>query len=362
MLTPVRCGATGLRVTTAALLLLLAACGSSGGDPIDPLAETYCAECSEFISCERVVNEALKAPCPEETRAYYQCVTDNACEPAACESEWEERTICMGESPGAMVADRIISLAPSANLGHRGTGPTRPDHPFPENSIASFVAAMEEGANGIELDVELTMDGEVVVMHDDTVDRTTDCTGCVSAMTLDEVRGCRLLDGAGVATDERPPTLVDVYAAISGDALINIELKLIGPNCASDETEATLLVDKVLSEVIRLGGESRTLFSSFDEAIVERVKTMQPGFYSALVSTVPTEELVERAVQLNQDAIHPISTVSKDVVEAALDAGLQVNVWSANTAEQMQAQIDKGSTGIITDEPGILADLISMEP
>ena len=159
---------------------------------------------------------------------------------------------------------RVFDDRCSANIGYRGTGPTREGHPFPENSISSFLAAMNEGADGVQLDAAITQDGQIIVMHDDTLDRTTNCTGCVSAMTLNEIRACRLLDGAGSLTEERPPTLLEVYSAIDGTALINVELKVFEPPCLTDTTGPEQLVPAVLEEVTRIGGEARTIFSSLD--------------------------------------------------------------------------------------------------
>ena len=344
------------------LLLLAVACDSSSGEePIDPLATAYCEACSEELTCERVVTETLTILCPDETRAWYSCVTEAACDETACEVEWAARDLCLGRAPKDKVRLAIAIRRPSANLGHRGTGETRKGHPFPENSISSFVAAMDEGADGIELDVEITQDGQLVVMHDDTVDRTTDCTGCVSEMTFDEVRACRLLDGDGVATEKRPPTLVEVYSALEDTALVNVELKVFGPECATDTTGPEELVPLALEEVTRIGAESRTIFSSFDETAAELVKTERPGYYSALLLPVAATgpEYVEKALLLNQDAIHPFLSVLAETVQEALDADLQVNIWTVNTEERMQEQLDKGSTAIITDEPAILADLLA---
>jgi glycerophosphoryl diester phosphodiesterase len=344
------------------LLAIVGACGSSGSEPIDPIAIEYCALCSELNSCERVVDETLKAPCPDETAAYYTCVTEASCDESACEAEWMARQLCAGSAPRDMVQETIAELAPSANIGHRGTGPTREGHPFPENSISSFEAAIADGADGIELDVEITMDGEIIVMHDDTLDRTTNCTGCVSAATFDEIRACRLLDGDGNPTDERPPTLAEVYAVIGGNALINVELKVFGPECETGTTGAEALVEAAVAEVVLIGGESRTLFSSFDETAAGLVKTDYPGLYSALLSLQPDQAFIETALDLEQDAIHPFFSISADDVTFALESGLQVNVWTVNTADLMQQQIDKGSTAIITDEPGILTDVLADQP
>ncbi len=350
---------TRTRANWVGFLLLAFGCGSSSGAaPIDPVATAYCAACSEDSSCERVVNETINANCTDETRAWYSCTTENACDTSACDAEWDERMICMGESPADVVRDRIRLLAPSANLGHRGTGPTRAGHPFPENSLSSFLAAMDAGADGLSFDVEITLDGQLIVMHDDTLDRTTNCTGCVSAMTFDEIRACRLLDGAGTVTDERPPSLLEVYSTIGGNAIMDVELKVFGSECLTDTTGPAQLVEAVLDEITLIGGERRTIFSSFDETVADLVKTIRPGYYSALLSSDPGPELVETALSLKQDAIHPLFSVSAETVGAALEAGLQVNVWTVNTADSMQAQLDKGATAIITDDPAVLADLL----
>jgi glycerophosphoryl diester phosphodiesterase len=343
-------------------LVLAVACGSSSGPaPIDPLAVEYCEKCCDSCdetdpafeqqkaSCERQINEALTVVCPDETEAYYACVTGNVVEPpdpnnlkcdtTACETEWAARNLCLGTAPRDDVRARIFSVRVfddrcSANIGYRGTGPTREGHPFPENSISSFLAAMDEGADGVQLDAAITEDGEIVVMHENRLDLTTDCAGCVSDMTLDEIRACRLLDGAGNTTEERPPTLLEVYSAIGGTALINVELRVA--------TAAAL------------------------------VKTERPGYYSAIVSDETGEAEVEQAVELKQDAIHPDASVPKDTVTSARDADLQVNVLVVDTVDEdttdeqiadlMEEQIAKGSTAIIAAEPAILADVLAAHP
>jgi glycerophosphoryl diester phosphodiesterase len=368
------------------VIALAAACSSSPGDePIDPLATAYCDACSELSSCERVVTEALTIVCPDETRAWYTCATDNACDEMPCELEWAERDLCMGRAPKDKVRVRILSVRVfndrcSANIGYRGTGPTRKGHP-PENSISSFLAAMDEGADGVQLDAAITKDGEIIVMHDDTLERTTervldtpednDCTGCVSAITLDEIRACRLVDGAGNTTEERPPTLLEVYSAIGGNALINVELRVFEATSECPVgTDPEELVPAVLEEVARIGGENRTIFSSVDATAAALVKTERPGYYSAIVSDETGEDEVEQAVALKQDAIHPDASVPKDTVTSARDADLQVNVLVVDTADLtdaqiadlMEEQIAKGSTAIITSEPAILADALAAHP
>jgi glycerophosphoryl diester phosphodiesterase len=153
--------------------------------------------------------------------------------------------------------------------------------------------------------------------------------------------------------------LAEAYAAAGESALVNVELKVYEPPCLTATTGPEQLVPLALEEVAAIGGEDRTLFSSFDETAAELVKTERPGYYSGLLSFVTGPDQVETALLLGLDAIHPFLSVSADTVQDALDSGLQVNVWTVDGAEVMQDQIDKGSTGIITNEPAIFAEVVA---
>jgi len=261
------------------------------------------------------------------------------------------------------VRDRIDALAPAANLGHRGTGVSVPGNPLPENSISAFREAIVRGANGVELDAELTSDGQLVVMHDDTLDRTTTCEGCVSAFTLAEIQRCRLLDGDGRPTDEIPPTLSEAYAAIPSEALVNVELKAFGSDCLTATTGPDDLARAAVAEVRSLSAAGRTLFSSFDEEAAETVRA-EGDLYSALLLSVGSSTAqtwpdgLARAIAIDQDAIHPFFIIPPEGIAAALDAGLQANVWTVDRPEDMDAALDAGATAIITDLPGVLARVI----
>lgn len=270
-----------------------------------------------------------------------------------------------GDAPGSsappnhVVREHIASLAPSANLAHRGTGPTRPASPFPENSLPAFVDGMEQGADGIETDVELTADGKLVLMHDDTLDRTTTCSGCVSAYTLAEVQACRLLDGDGEPTDDHPPTPAELYAVLPRTALVNIELKVYDTDCRTASTGPVDLARTTVAEVERLGATWRTLFSSFEEEAALAVKAVDPGLYSAQLLVAAPRDAIARAAELGLDAIHPLYGIPAADVGFALDLGLQVNVWTVNGVAAMNQSLDKRVTAIITDEPGVLVEVIA---
>ncbi len=258
-----------------------------------------------------------------------------------------------------VVRQRIEALAPAANLAHRGSGPTRPLSPLPENSLAAYRSAIALGADGIELDVELTSDGQLLVMHDDTLDRTTTCAGCVNTYTLAAAQDCVLVDGHGNPTDEHPPTLTQVYAALPPDALVNVELKVYGDECGTPTTGADTLARTAAAEIRRLGAARRTLFSSFEEEAVVALKRADPDLYAAWLTGTASPADVAHIAAIGLDAIHPTwSGISAENVVAARAAGLQVSLWTVNSRPFLTQALSKHPTAIITDEPGVLAELL----
>lgn len=270
-----------------------------------------------------------------------------------------------GSGPEALparevVRARLAALAPAANLAHRGSGPTRPLSPLPENSLVAFRQAMARGADGIELDVELTRDGELLVMHDDTLDRTTTCRGCVSAWTLGDAQACALLDGRRQPTAESPPSLAQALAVLPAAALVNVELKVYGPACVTADTGPAALASAAAAEVRRLGAAERVLFSSFEEAALLALRRADAELYAAQLGGNAALGDVEHAAALGFDAIHPTwSGIAADTVAAARGRGLQVALWTVNGRTFLGQALDKGPTAIITDEPEVLAALLA---
>jgi glycerophosphoryl diester phosphodiesterase len=255
------------------------------------------------------------------------------------------------------VRTRLERLAP-ANLGHRGTGPTRPLGRFPENSLNAFRAAIRAGADGVELDVVLTADRQLLVLHDDTLDRTTSCRGCANTFTLAEAQACFLRDGTGSVTDQRPPSLAEAYAALPRQALVNVELKVFGDPCVDPRTGPVPLARTAVAKVQELRAASRTIFSSFNEVAVAAIKQTDPTLYAALLSGAPQAGLIERVTGLGLDAVHPsFSGVSGEFVAAAHAAALQVNVYTVNGRRFLMEALDLGVDAIITDDPELLHQL-----
>jgi glycerophosphoryl diester phosphodiesterase len=261
------------------------------------------------------------------------------------------------------VRERIARLAPAANFAHRGQGPTRAGNPFPENSLAAFRAAIDQGADGLEMDSELTEDGRLILMHDDTVDRTTECQGCVSMLSFESVRRCRLLDGDGQPAGEVPPTLDEVFALAPKDMLINVELKVFSGACLTHGHGAVELATAMVATLRRLGVERRTIVQSFDARALASVKSQAPDIYTAYLVTGLRARDIEAALELRADAIQPggpfpLIVLPPANLRAALDAGLQVIPWTVNDVDSIHTLLDSGVNGIISDYPALVREVV----
>lgn len=251
------------------------------------------------------------------------------------------------------------------NLAHRGASARAP-----ENTLEAFRLAVEAGAGGLELDVHVTRDGEVVVIHDATVDRTTDGSGAVAEMELEEIQ---LLDagyrfspdggrnfpyrGRGV----RIPTLTEVYASFP-EARVNADIK-----------EAQSGAEEAVLRVIRsAGAEERTLIASTEHAVVRRVRRISRGRIATAASRreIAAFYVLSRArlgalARPVYDALQVpvehrgIELVTPRFLRAARSMGVRVDVWTINDAAQMRWLLDLGVSGIMTDHPEVLAALLA---
>jgi glycerophosphoryl diester phosphodiesterase len=223
-------------------------------------------------------------------------------------------------------------------IAHRGASGT-----CPENTLAAFRRAAVLGADMVELDAQLTRDGEVVVLHDFTLERTTDGNGAVRERMAAELR---VLDaGAWFAPafrGERIPTLGEVLAAVA--LAVNVELKPAG----DDGLEA-----RALAVVERAGALARVVFSSFDVAVLRRLRARSveatvallwdAGPVSAALSLA--EGVAARALHLRKEAATPAA------LARAAEAGLPIRVWTVNDPAEFRAFVEAGVEGIFTDHP-----------
>jgi len=226
-------------------------------------------------------------------------------------------------------------------LGHRGAK----GH-APENTLPSFFKAIELGATMAELDVHLSRDGELVVIHDATVDRTTDGTGRIADLTLEEIKR---LDAGGWFSPEfrgvRVPTLREVFEAVGSRILINVEVK-------KGEEPYAGIAEKLAREIEACGMLERVVISSFEPRYLHELRPLLPGVELALLYSKPRPGVIDEAVRSGWQALHPhLSLVTKEFVDEAHAKGLRVRAWNPNEVEQMRPLIAAGVDGIGTDFP-----------
>ena len=241
-----------------------------------------------------------------------------------------------------------------ANVSHRGASVQ-----FPENTLASFRAATEAGADGLELDVRVTRDGHPVVMHDATVDRTTDGFGAVAGMTLEAVR--RLDAGRPDRPGERVPTLREVFEEFP-DVAVNIDIK------DWDLPGAETVVLDVLREA---GAADRVLVASADHRTLRRFRRASAGefrtgasrreiavFYA--LSRLHLERLLRPAYVALQVPVDygPLRLLTPRFVRAAHLLGVRVDVWTINEPGRMREVLDLGADAVMTDRPDVLAEVL----
>ena len=259
---------------------------------------------------------------------------------------------------------RTLDRSWPVNLAHRGAAARAP-----ENTLEAFRLAVEEGAGGLELDVSLTRDGEVVVIHDATVDRTTDGSGAVAGMTLDELRrldaGHRFSPGGGSSFPYRGlglrvPTLAEVYREFP-EASVNVDIKV----AQAGAEEAVL---RVVRDADAVG---RTLVASTDHVIVRRFRKVSGGSVSTgasrreiaifyLLSILRLEALARPAYETLQVPVEHwgITLVTPRFLSAARSIGVRVDVWTINGPAEMRRLLDLGVGVVMTDRPEVLARVL----
>ncbi len=236
-------------------------------------------------------------------------------------------------------------------IAHRGFSGSAP-----ENTMIAFKRGMEAGSDMIELDVRLSKDGEVVVIHDETLERTTSGKGRVIDLTLDELN--QLDAGSKFHSSfsgERIPALREVLEMAKRKVLVNIELK------KGDYGRWTIfdLADRTLREVENAGMVDQVLFSSFDPIALERVLKKNPTVAVAYLYNRPwnfPREVTDGQPFFTLNCRKSVLT-SKNISQAHQE-GIRVGVYTLNTEEEMERFIDLKVYAIITDYPDRLIKIL----
>jgi glycerophosphoryl diester phosphodiesterase len=232
------------------------------------------------------------------------------------------------------------------NIAHRGASTAAP-----ANTLSAFEKAVELGADGIELDVHLSADGVPVVIHDWTVDATTDGTGRVADLSLAALKELDAGSRFGPAfAGERIPTLEEVFAAVGRPLLVNVELKVPSGRDRGLEEAVAALVE-------RHGLASRAFVSSFDPHALRRMRRVAPhlplGFlYSPTPSSCLTRARAGLMRDLRPEAMNPYwMLVRRGTVRRAHARGRRIVPWTVDDEAAMRRLAGWGVDGIITNRP-----------
>lgn len=219
----------------------------------------------------------------------------------------------------------------------------------PENTLLAFAVALDLGADAIECDVQRTRDGGLIIFHDGIVDRTTDGAGPVGDMSLAELRS--LDAGRYRRTPQRIPTLDETLTFVrERGAGMNLEIKGESAGEAQETARACLPTLRALDDASR----TRVLVSSFDHPALAVLRRELPSLRIGLLygKEWRGRDLVSPARKLGAEAIHPDRRiVTPKLIRRAHDAGLRVNVWTANKPATIRRLIAWGVDGIFSDYP-----------
>ena len=232
-------------------------------------------------------------------------------------------------------------------LAHRGASAYRP-----ENTLEAFALAIEQKADGIELDVHLTQDGYVVVAHDERLERVSNGTGFINDHTLDQLKALNFNRCFPAQSACRIPTLEEVYSLVKGSpAKVNIELK-------TTEFMYPELPQKLIRLEREYAMEERVIYSSFNHYSLLAIKQIKPDAKIGLLYALGVVDPWVYAKYVSAAAIHPhyaIIMALPDAVRLCHENGILVNVWTVDDAKALGYMFQCGVDAVITNRPDVAA-------
>lgn len=235
------------------------------------------------------------------------------------------------------------------NFAHRGFSGK-----YPENTMLAFQKAFEIGVDGIEIDIQLTKDQELIVIHDTTVNRTTDGKGYVKDKTLNELQQLNAAHKfPEISNKEIIPTLKEYFEWVKEKPLLtNIELK-------TNVFEYPGIEEKVIKLIQEYQLQHTIIFSSFNHYTIKKLKELDSTIKCGLLSSDWLVDFGEYAKKVGVECVHPAHYTLQNpiVLNELLEKQLEINTWTVNKEEQMRSLIQAGVTSIITNYPDKLNNI-----
>jgi glycerophosphoryl diester phosphodiesterase len=234
-------------------------------------------------------------------------------------------------------------------VGHRGSAATHP-----ENTLPSFQAAIDAGADAVELDVRVSADGVAVVMHDADVGRTTNGSGLVHELTLPELKRLDASGGRGGAHEV--PTLADVLELASGRVAVNLEIKNL-PGEPGFDGPVEAAVQAALGDLERAGFAGPVLVTSFNWSSIERSRALAPDLPTGFLSLAAVAPVA--ALDYVRQAGHPfvlpnvlaLRQAGPEFVDEAHRHGVRVGTWTVDDPETVAELFAWGVDAVATNDP-----------
>ncbi len=229
----------------------------------------------------------------------------------------------------------------------------------PENTLAAFQLAIDQGANAIELDVQLTQDQEVIVFHDAHLGRTTDGTGRVKDLTLAEIKTLNAgLSFSPAYQNQNIPTLKEVLDFLPQEILLNIELKNM--HSPFDELPA-----RTASIIQNQNAENRVLLSSFNTVALRKISSSSSSIPLGLLlrsSLITRLRSIFPYLQKNFYSIHlPFTFLNPQLISTFQKAGLKVFTYTLNHTQDILSATKMGIDGFFTDDPGFASRILMQQ-
>lgn len=233
------------------------------------------------------------------------------------------------------------------NFAHRGFSGK-----YPENTMLAFKKAVEtEGCNGIENDVHLTKDGEVVIIHDEMIDRTcTNGTGYVKDYTYEELKKFDVsFKFAGECEPQHIPTLREYFELVKDkDIITNVELK-------TGIFEYPGIEKKVWDLISEFGLKDKIIISSFNHFSVKRMKALCPDIKCGFLTETWMIDAGDYTKKHGVECLHPIfCNLTEDVVAEVKSHGIEINTWTVNEESDIRTMIERGVDSVISNFPDVV--------
>ena len=235
------------------------------------------------------------------------------------------------------------------NIAHRGFKGA-----YPENTMLAYEKAIETGADGIEFDVHLTKDSELVIIHDETLERTTDGKGLIKDKTLQELKKLNASKGYLSCEVQTIPTLREYFDfAKNKDIITNIELK-------TSIIRYEGIEKKVYDLINEYGIKDKIIISSFNHNSLIKMKEIDREIKCGVLESSRLYKPWEYVRNMGMEYFHPLNfTINEEIAEKFLENNIGLNIWFGKADYDFSKYLDLNPTGLITDFPDRVNDLLT---